>query len=466
VAERFATSYHLRYPSFPLTTKLPHLISGYYQKMSPPVGIFRNIVAKGTFFVRLAIKSASDIAKGKTQAVPVYARVAPRQPIHPSAFARQSKRWLHTQRQVSRGFRQFSTQFLGTKQAEARNVSSRIALAIKQSTGHSPFASTLRPNLTGGAFPRTAGGYSLGSGKVGNGVRYFSHTPQSAAQVVHNVSHSMRAFTMGGKRVQFDGVDSKTGTKRFRGVTALQDDTLKSMNSVPKATPGSYIDFQINPTITALTSLRGVTGFKPANNSMATLHTEGLLDILSVDFSRALQELMFILNDLKALSSLGDMPISYQDTHLRVHFPGCDAETVERIASELDLRRGVIGQDEDFDAFVGTEIALLFPFAPSESTSQPSLYGMTMYDKDELLFNDDMSSIPDSSPVLSLSDGLTEDYNISSPFSPSQYASIPSSELRDTNSHPHSEQHTPLEYQEFEGIYRFIDLCNNAQIRS
>jgi hypothetical protein len=430
--------------------------------MSPPVGIFRNIVAKGTFFVRLAIKSASDIAKGKTQAVPVYARVAPRQPIHPSAFARQSKRWLHTQRQVTRGFRHFTTQVFGNRQAEARNVSSRIALAIKQSSGHSPFASTLRPNLTGGAFPRTAGGYSLGSG--GNGVRYFSHTPQSAAQVVHNVSHSMRAFALGGKRVQFDGVDSKTGMKRFRGVTALQDDTLKTVNSVPKSTPGSYIDFQVNPTITALTPLRAVTGFKPANNSMETLHTEGLLDILSVDFSRALQELMFILNDLKALSSLGDLPISYQDTHLRVHFPGCDLETVERIASELDIRRGVIGQDEEFDAFVGTEIALLFPFAPSESASQPSLYGMTMYDKNEPLFDDDMSSIPDSNPVLSLSDGLTEDYSSPSPFSPSRYASIPSSDLRDTNSH--SDQHSPLEYQDFEGIYRFIELCNNAQSRS
>jgi len=239
---------------------------------------------------------------------------------------------------------------------------------------------------------------------------------------------------------------------------------LKSINSVPKATPGSYIDFQVNPTITALTSLRTVTGFKPANNSMETLHTEGLLDILSVDFSRALQELMFILNDLKALSSLGDLPISYQDTHLRVHFPGCDAETVERIASELDIRRGVIGQDEEFDAFVGTEIALLFPFAPTESSSsQPSLYGMTAYDGP--LFDDNASSVPESSPVLSLSDGITEDYASPGAFSPSQYASIPSSELRDTSFRSPSEQNSPLEYHDFEGIYRFIELCNNSQLR-
>jgi len=166
---------------------------------------------------------------------------------------------------------------------------------------------------------------------------------------------------MGGKKIHYDGTDAKTGEKRFRAVTELQHKTTRKITAVPKATPGSFIDFQVNPTITALTPLRTITGFQPANDKMDTLQTEGLLDILTVDFSRALKELVIILADLKAISTLGDLPISYQDSHLRVHFPGCDPETVERLAAELGVRRGVVGQDDDFDAFVGTEIALLFP---------------------------------------------------------------------------------------------------------
>src|SRR5205814_15303 len=81
-----------------------------------------------------------------------------------------------------------------------------------------------------------------------------------------------------------------------------------------------------------------------------------------------------ILNDLKRLSSLGDLPITYQSSCLRVHFPGCDADTVEKLAVELGLQRGVIGQDSDFDAFGGTEIALLFPFASSKTVSEIDFY--------------------------------------------------------------------------------------------
>jgi hypothetical protein len=280
---------------------------------------------------------------------------------------------------------------------------------------------------------------------------------------------------MGGKKIHYDGVDQKTGEKRFRAVTELQAKTTNKINTVPKATPGSFIDFKVNPTITALTPLRAVTGFQPANDSMDTLHTEGLMDILSVDFSRALKELAIILSDLKALSTLGDLPISYQDSHLRVHFPGCDPEMVERLISELGVRRGVVGQDEDFDAFVGTEIALLFPFAPSESTSQPSLYGMTLYGKNAPARDDEESSFHDSDPItLSDTGHAYDDLEdlISNPWdsSPSAYVSVPSNELADSEGRWRTssgemdrDRVSPLEYQGFEGIYRFIELCDNAR---
>jgi hypothetical protein len=427
----------------------------------------------------LATKSASSFAKTKastvagSQTTPAYVRVAPKQPIHPSAFLRQSKRWISTHRQVVQSLRQFTTHVSRTGAAEAK-FGSRVVFAVKQLPGRAPFASTLRPNLTGGVLPRTAGGYSIGSGRIGNGVRYFSHTPQAPAQVIQNVSQGLRAFAMGGKKIHYDGSDPNTGAKRFRTVTELQDTTTKKINAVPKATPGSFIDFRVNPTITALTPLSAITGFQPANNTMDTLHSEGLLDVLTVDFSRALKDLAIILSDLRALSSLGDLPISYQDSNLRVHFPGCDPETVERIATELGVRRGIIGQDEDFDAFIGTEIALLFPFAPSESTSQPSLYGMTLYDRNAPLNDEDMSSFHDSDPITISDTGLAyEDLSdvISEPYisSPSGYESIPSDELRDSmGRHQRSsddERADPLEYQGIEGIYRFIEMCDTARRR-
>lgn len=429
----------------------------------------------------MALKSASNFARTKasasvaTEPIPALARVTARQPIHPAAFLRQSKRWLSTHRQLTQTRRQFSTHISKASVTEARYGATRVGAAIKQFPGRAPFASTLRPNLTAGVLPRTAGGYCLGSGRIGNGVRYFSHTPQAPAQVIHNVSQGLRAFTMGGKKIHYDGVDQKTGEKRFRAVTELQAKTTNKINTVPKATPGSFIDFKVNPTITALTPLRAVTGFQPANDSMDTLHTEGLMDILSVDFSRALKELAIILSDLKALSTLGDLPISYQDSHLRVHFPGCDPEMVERLISELGVRRGVVGQDEDFDAFVGTEIALLFPFAPSESTSQPSLYGMTLYGKNAPARDDEESSFHDSDPItLSDTGHAYDDLEdlISNPWdsSPSAYVSVPSNELADSEGRWRTssgemdrDRVSPLEYQGFEGIYRFIELCDNAR---
>lgn len=428
-------------------------------------------------FPRYAANTASNFAKTKastaanTQPSLAYARIVPRQPIHPSAFLRQSRRWHSTHRQLSQGLRQFSTHLPNSAAQPPKRLASRIVFAIKQLPGRTPFASTLRPNLTGGTLPRTAGGYGLGSGRIGNGVRYFSHTPQAPAQVIHNVSQGLRAFATGGKKIQYDGIDPRTGENRYRAVNKLQHSAARKINSVSKATPGSFIDFQTNPTITALTPLRAVAGFQPASNEMDTLHTDGLLDILTVDFSRALKELVVILSDVKALSSLGDLPISYQNNRLRVHFPGCDPETVERLASELGVRRGVIGQDEDFDAFVGTEIALLFPFAPTESISPASLYGMTLYEKNDSLQDEDMSSIPDTSPITLSNTSFGDDEldEVSDPWvsSPSGYETVPSHDFGDIQSRGQrtypTDHRSPLEYQDFEGIYRFIEMCDNAR---
>jgi hypothetical protein len=292
---------------------------------------------------------------------------------------------------------------------------------------------------------------------------------------------------IGGKKAQFAGTNPHTGEKRYREVTELQSEAAKKINSVPKATPGSYIDFVVNPTITALTPFGSVSGFKDAEKKKTDhLNTEGLLDILSIDFSRALKELAVILNDLKRLSSLGDLPITYQDSSLRVHFPGCDAETVERLVIELGLQRGIIHQDKDFDAYNGTDIALLFPFAPSKSPSECSFFEKPISHRnfEEKLWWDDPAILPvaPASPLLgnlatpdfsTMSDtgfemdGIPDDLLGSNPWtdsSPSGYESLHSSELDSPRFGEKAS--TPLEYSGVEGILRFMEQLDAAEQRT
>jgi hypothetical protein len=341
---------------------------------------------------------------------------------------------------------------------------SNIGDAVIRQTGRAPFASTLRPNLTGGTLGRTAGGYGWGSGRAG-GARHFSHGPAAPAQVINNVSQAVRAFLVGGQKAQFDGVNPQTGEKRFKTVSALQDKVNRTLNKAPKATPGSYVSFNINPTITALSPLSAVKGFASFAQEKESLNQDGLLDVLSVDFSRAVKELAAVLKDLQRLSSLGDLPISYEASTLKIHFPGCDAETVEKICNELNIQRGSIFQDEDFDSFVGTDIALLFPFAPTRSPSECSFYEKDVSGRQypiewgHMMTPSTISSDLDaysthSEDGMDFEDLIEEGNPWLSSSSPSGYGSLHASDAEEE-----LDMHTPLEYQGFEGIYRFMEQC-------
>ena len=410
----------------------------------------------------------------QAQLQPVLARNAPRQPIHPTASLKQSKgKWYTTHSIINATVRRFTTSSIrssGVKYDRSSFPKSRIGAAVNGLAGRAPFASTLRPNLTGGTLNRTAGGYALGSGRAGS-ARYFSHTPAAPAQVIQNVSQAVRAFLISGQKAQFDGVNPATGEKQYKSVTALQEQVNRKMSRFPKATPGSFIDFSINPTVTALTPLSAISGYSHFAQEKETLNSEGFLDMLSVDFSRALRELSTVLNDLKRLSALGDLPITYHSSTLRVHFPGCDAETVEKICNELGVQRGVVGQDEDFDAFVGSEIALLFPFAPSVTPSENSFLAKSVSERQEQIDWRHMLSPEHLSTTEEYSthseDGLDfEDVGDNNPWlsSPSGYESLHTSDIddfatfRETPNH-----HTPLEYQGIEGIYRFIEQCESTR---
>jgi len=323
---------------------------------------------------------------------------------------------------------------------------SSIGNAVNRLTTRAPFASTLRPNLTGGALPRTAGGYTIGGGHTG-GARYFSHTPAAPAQVVNNVSAAVRAFWLSGHKAQFDGM-TPNGNKRYRAITSLQEEIGRKMQSMSKLAPGSFIDFRVNPTITALSPLGAAFPFASAmKQEPPTLNTEGFLDVLSVDFARALKELSAVMNDLKRLSLLGDLPITLENqSTLRVRFPGCDAETVERLCNEVGVKRGTIHQDPDFDAKYGGHMALMFPFASTSvhTLSSPggSLRSEIGHDLEN--FND-----LEDNPWLSSPEG----YETMEDFSETE-----SMYFKSPGDPPDSS-----DYEGLEGIYRFIEECDNAR---
>ncbi|CCD52157.1 hypothetical protein BofuT4_P079520.1 [Botrytis cinerea T4] len=242
------------------------------------------------------------------------------------------------------------------------------------------------------------------------------------------------------------------GEKRYRAVSSLQEETTRKIQSVSKFTPGSYIDFAVNPTVTALSPLAGALPFGAPKMSQAapSLNTSGFLDILSVDFSRALKDLAVTMNDLKKLSSLGDLPITLENNHiLRIRFPGCDAESVERLCDEVGVQRGIVHQDAGFDAAVGTQMALQFPFAPTAVSESPSpllspCLQTTLSSPDQNEYDDILEEFSEN-PWVEGYETMDEDISESG----SAYFTKVSEHLSESD-----------EYEGLEGIYKFLEECD------
>ena len=332
-------------------------------------------------------------------------------------------------------------------------------------------------------------------GGARSGARYFSHSPAAPAQVINNVSQAVRAFWLSGSKARFDGYNPKTGDKRFRAVSDLQDDIRQTLDMHSAMAKGSFIDFKVSPTITAVGPL---ASFPRSGQSSPACELEqypeatGLnnslvMTTLGVDFARALKDLSAIFNDLKKLSTLGDLPISLHDSStLRVRFPGCDADTVESLCTELNIRRGLVGQDPGFDIVTGTELALLFPFAPSKSGSEVDFLETDLRPKkklrttrDKLDYQDMMHSPVHRSSELSDCSFIDDAGELQkNPWlsNPSDYSSLHSSELGDDNHDvaayfaprhdSYSARHDPLEvgmvgYED--GLRQFLQECDRAQ---
>lgn len=303
-----------------------------------------------------------------------------------------------------------------------------------------------------------------GSGRMG-GQRYFSHAPASQAQVVQNVSQAMRAFWLSGQRAHFDGYGAN-GEQKYRSVSALQESTVRKMANMPRFMPGSFIEFQTTPTVTALSPLAAAAAMATATGyevkpeaGAATLNAEGFLDVLSTDFARQLKALTAVMADLKRLAALGDLPINMEKNNtLRVRFPGLDADTVERLCDDVGVQRGIIKQDPDFDSSYGVPMTLQFPYAPDaeeDAGTYTSPGGSLRSHRSEL------SSLEEDDALF---DEIMED---------NPWVSTPSHELDvedgyESMSPPvvSSGEHVSEDFEGLEGIYRFIEECDQLRSRS
>lgn len=422
--------------------------------------LLRVAVSRTTAVVRDKLANAARPFQNQAvQPIPVSAKSG-RQSIHPANLVKQQARGgargfsTNAAKNAHKVVRRYLSSESGAPRLDRSKLpSSNTSRRVAQFSGRAPFASALRPNLTGGAMPRTAGGYSLGGG-----ARYFSHTPTAPAQVVQNVSQAMRAFFLSGQRIRYDGTGPR-GEAQYRAVSVLEDEAMRKLAAIPKFAPGAYVDFQLSPTITAMSPLAAAlvqastaSGFQ-AETAIPSLNTEGFLDVLSADFGRALKDLTAIYADLERLSSLGDLPISLESGNLlRVRFPGVDVETVERLCDDIGIQRGIVSQDIGFESATGVRTALKFPFAPDTEKALTSPGGSERSLKGHEL--DDISSLGDESfvheafayensedPWCSETDG----YESMSP---------------PTKSEQHSE-----EYEGLEGIYRFLEECDKAKGR-
>lgn len=301
--------------------------------------------------------------------------------------------------------------------------------------------------------PRTAGGYSLGGG-----ARYFSHTPTAPAQVVQNVSQAMRAFFLSGQKLAYDGLGPR-GERQYRAVSPMEDDAMRKLSDIPRFAPGSFIDFQLSPTVTALSPLAAAVpftsekfGFKA--DAGASLNAEGLLDVLSADFDRALKDLAAVYADLRRLAILGDLPITLENQHtLRVRFPGVDAGTIERLCDDVGVQRGIVGEDRDFDIDAGAPVALKFPFAPDAPKSVLSPDGSERSLED--FGFDNASSLDDDAFVR---EAFMDEVDGNPWMSdPEGYVSMSPTVT--------SGEHCSEDLDGLEGIYRFLDECDRAKGR-
>lgn len=295
---------------------------------------------------------------------------------------------------------------------------------------------------------------------------------------------------MGGGKARFDGLDGKTGEKRYKAVSRTEDEVLQKIDRPFKTqAKGTNLEFQLSPTITAFSSK---TSTDSTEIPVETLCPD-FLSSISIDFARALKDLSAILTDLDRLSKLGDLPLNISHTPtgpvLNCRFPGCDARTVSRLCDEVNIQRGVIREDEAWEQDRDVEMALLFPFAPgsvgiSENRDEAvGCFGPASAASEQLDWRHMMSP---PMPLVPVNETASNDEDeVAGPGgrlasfdhmskSPSGYESLGESDFMEEDRYVRAEDLQTREgmsesvsgsegYEGLEGIYRFLQHCEEAR---
>lgn len=304
--------------------------------------------------------------------------------------------------------------------------------------------------------------------------------------MVQNVSAGIRAFVVGGGKARFDGLDGKTGEKRYKTVSKTEDEVLQKIDRPFKPhVKGTNLEFQLSPTITAFSTKFSTT--ESREFEVQSLLSPEILSDISIDFARALKDLSAILADLHRLSTLGDLPINVSHTPsgpvLNCRFPGCDALTVSRLCDEANIQRGVVREDEAWERDRDVEMALLFPFAPeSAATSETGhkeakeFFGPASAAYEQLNWRHMMSSQEPLIPINELTSHdvpaprarLASSHRNSKSLS--GYESLGESDFSENDPYVWTEELQTREsvsgsegYEGLEGIYRFLKECEDAR---
>lgn len=293
--------------------------------------------------------------------------------------------------------------------------------------------------------------------------------------------------------MRYDGLDNMSGEKRFRCISKTEQSAYKGLEKSDRmALKGTTLEFKIAPTVTAF-----MPGFSQGSAEEAepmTLNKPGMLDVLSGDFARALKDLASIVGDLNRLASFGDLPISVTNTSegpvLSVRFPGCDADLVSRLCDEVSVTRGVVVEDEAWHDDKEVQMALLFPFAPAGAEEDEVLSEgyFAKRNNDTAVFDEARHERMQWQKMLPLStissaknarspdcyEGGFEEGTLRSPtqhtISPSGYESLedPYEWTSALPSHsPYSGSKMSVggsqDYEGVEGIYKFLQVCDEAK---
>ena len=303
---------------------------------------------------------------------------------------------------------------------------------------------------------------------------------------MHNVNAGIRAFVIGGGKTRYDGCDPMTGEKRFRAVSNTEDKVYNCFDRSSNIGKGTSLVFCLSPTVTALFS----TPTQSVNEMGTTLQTSNLLATLSSDFARSLQSLSLILNDLNRLSTFGDLPVFLTHTLegpvITVRFPGCDADLVSRLCDEVGVTRGIVKEDEawhEIDGDKEVQMALLFPFAPTDQSLDVESDIGQYFEMSKLLEQqtgqeqlDWRNMISPSNRTIRSDEGSDmsfEEATLRSPMftskSPSGYESMeevhgwtPSSRQSAMPSDGKAASGSQ-EYEGLEGIYKFLQVCDESR---